>query len=61
LGCAFGGLNIYAGRCIKRRSKRALTLIVACLNTLAVPLGTILGVCTLLVLTRRSVKKLYER
>jgi hypothetical protein len=61
LGCAFGGLNIYVGRCIKRRSRRALTLIVACLNTLAVPLGTILGVCTLLVLTRRSVKKLYER
>jgi MFS family permease len=60
-GLAFGGLIIYVGRCIKRRVRRTLTLVVACLNTLSMPFGTILGVFTLMVLTRPRVKLLYAR
>jgi hypothetical protein len=60
-GWTFGGLTIYVGRCIKRRVRRTLTLVVACLNTLSMPFGTILGVFTLMVLTRPRVKLLYTR
>jgi len=58
-GWTFGGLTLYVGRCIKRRERRTLTVVVACLNTLFIPIGTVLGVFTLIVVTRPSVKKLY--
>lgn len=45
-GWAFGALTIYVGRCIKRRARRTLTVVVACLNTLFIPVGTVLGVFT---------------
>jgi hypothetical protein len=59
-GWGFGTLIIYIGRCIKRRVRRGLTLVVASLSTLSIPLGTILGVLTLMVLTRPQVKRLYD-
>jgi len=59
-GWAYGSLTIYVGRCIKRRVRRTLTIVVACLNTLAMPFGTVLGVFTLMVLTRPRVKRLYS-
>ncbi len=60
LGWAFGGLTIYVGRCIRRRVKRGLTMVVACLNLPFLPMGTLLGVATLIVLNRSSVRKAYE-
>src|SRR5262249_4597764 len=54
-GWTLGALTAYAGRCIKRREKYMLCLIVACLNCLHMPLGTILGIFTLIVLSRDSV------
>ena len=59
-GWAFGALTIYVGRCIRRRSKRVLTLVVAFLNLAFVPVGTLLGVATITVLSRPSVKRAYE-
>ena len=59
-GWAFGALTIYAGRCLKRRRRWTLSLVVACLNTLFIPVGTILGVFTLIVLNRPSVKAQYK-
>jgi hypothetical protein len=58
-GWTFGGLTIYVGRCIKHRARRTLTLVVACLNTIFIPFGTVLGVFTLIVLSRPSVRRLY--
>jgi hypothetical protein len=58
-GWSFGGLTIYVGRCIKHRARRTLTFVVACLNTIFIPVGTVLGVSTLIVLSRPSVKRLY--
>lgn len=58
-GWTIGGLTIYAGRCIKRRTRRTLTIIMACLNVMFMPLGTVLGVFTLIVLSRSNVKRLY--
>lgn len=60
LGWSFGGLTVYAGRCVKRRSRRTFSLVMAALNTLAIPVGTIVGVCGLMVLSRPGVRRLYE-
>lgn len=59
LGWLFGGLTIYAGRCIKSRTRRTLSLVMAALNILAIPAGTIVGVCGLIVLSRSSIRRLY--
>jgi len=58
-GWTFGGLTIYAGRCIKRRIRRTLVFVMACLNVVFMPFGTVLGVFTLIVLSRPNVKRLY--
>ena len=59
LGWAMGGLTIYSGRCIAARRRHTLSLIVAGINCLSVPFGTALGVFTLVVLLRESVKAQY--
>jgi len=59
LGWAFGGLTIYVGRCIKRRAHRTLALVVACVNLMFMPIGTLLGIASIIVLVRPSVKALY--
>jgi hypothetical protein len=59
-GWTLAALTAYAGRCISRRQKYMLCLVVACLNCLHPPIGTALGVFTLIVLLRDSVKQLFE-
>jgi Na+-driven multidrug efflux pump len=59
MGWAFGILTIVSGRNIGQRRARTFSLVVAGINCLWVPLGTALGVCTLIVLMRESVNKLY--
>jgi hypothetical protein len=44
-------LTIYAGRCIQRRKHKTLIYIVAVINCLFIPYGTLLGVFTILVLS----------
>lgn len=58
-GWLLGGLTIYSGRCLKRRRYRMLSLIVAGIQCAFVPLGTVLGVLTIIVLQRDSVRRLY--
>jgi hypothetical protein len=53
-------LLAYSGVCIRKRRHRTLSLVMACLACLNVPLGTALGVFTLVVLSRPSVKGLYD-
>lgn len=48
-------LTFYAGRCLARRQKKTLIQVVAALLCLHVPLGTLLGVFTLVVLGRPTV------
>ena len=57
---AVSALNLLSGMFIRRRKHRIFTLVVAGLNCLQVPLGTALGVFTIIVLTRQSVQQLYE-
>ena len=55
-----GAVTAYAGRCISRRQKYTFCLIAAGLNCMHMPIGTILGVFTLIVLTRDSVRQLFR-
>jgi hypothetical protein len=53
-------LKIIAGRCLARRRRRTFCVVVACLCCLFPPLGTVLGVFTLVILSRPAVKALFD-
>lgn len=56
-----GGVgNVVSGLCIRARRGRVLSLIVAGINCLCFPFGTVLGVFTFVVLLRESVVEVYE-
>jgi len=57
---SLGSLTLYSGRCISRRRHRVYSFGVAIFLTLWMPIGTVLGVFTILVLQRESVKVLYN-
>jgi hypothetical protein len=52
---------LIAGRCLSRREGYSFTLVIACIECLFVPFGTILGVFTIVALSRESVKASFER
>lgn len=53
-------LNLVSGLCLLRQRFRTLSLIVAGLDCVWVPFGTVLGVFTIIVLMRESVTRLYD-
>ena len=56
----FGILEILSARFIKLRKHRTFSFIIAILNLLSIPYGTILGIMTIIVLSRNSVKEIYN-
>jgi hypothetical protein len=50
---------LIAGRCLSRRKGYSFALVIACIECLFVPFGTILGVFTIVALSRESVKALF--
>ena len=58
-GISLGVATILSGRYIKARARRTFTMVVAGMNCIVVPYGTVLGVMTLTALSRPSVKDLY--
>jgi heme/copper-type cytochrome/quinol oxidase subunit 3 len=60
-GQALAWLTIYSGFKIKKREKYMLSFVVACVMCIFVPFGTALGIFTIIVLSRESVKQLYEK
>ncbi len=52
-------LNVLSGVCLRARKGRTFSMVVAGMNCLHLPLGTVLGVFTLIVLLRDSVRELY--
>jgi len=60
-GVIYGVLEIVAGRCVSQHRARVFTMVVAVPRLLFMPWGTILSVCTMLVLERASVEALYRR
>jgi len=61
LGWALAGLTLYSGFKIHKLEKRLLSMIVAGILCAFMPIGTVLGVFTLIVLNRASVKSLYDQ
>jgi len=58
-GWALAGCMVAAGRKLKRRASRTFCLVVAGIECLLMPFGTVLGVFTIIVLMKDSVKQLF--
>ena len=56
---SFAVLMLFAGRCIQQRLRPTFCLVVAALECLWMPFGTVLGVFTIVVLMRPSVQQLF--
>jgi hypothetical protein len=56
-----GVLNVVSGFFLRERKNRTFSLVVAGINCLQFPFGTILGVFTFVVLFKDSVRIIYER
>lgn len=59
LGIAMAICIFIAGRCLSRRRCYSFALVMACIECLFIPFGTILGVFTIIALSRESVKELF--
>jgi hypothetical protein len=55
-----GGLTAYAGRCIQKRRKKLLIYLMAALNCIFVPYGTLLGVFTFIILGSPAAAREFE-
>jgi hypothetical protein len=60
VGWTFGILTIIAGRRIARHRSRVFTYVVAAINCMVFPFGTALGVFTFIMLTKSSVRAMYD-
>jgi len=52
-------LNLISGFCLRARKQRTFSMVVSGINCLHFPIGTVLGVFTIIVLLRDSVRELY--
>ena len=59
-GLAMAICILIAGRCLSRRKDYSFALVMACIECLFVPFGTILGVFTIVALSREPVKALFS-
>jgi hypothetical protein len=50
IGWALGGLTIYAGRCLHKRTRRTFIFVMAAVNCPFMPWGTLLGIATFMLL-----------
>ena len=60
LGIAMAICILIAGRCLSRFKCYSFTLVIVCIECLFIPFGTILGVFTIIALSRESVKPLFS-
>ena len=59
LGIAMAICVLIAGRCLSRRKCYSFALVIACIECLFIPFGTIVGVFTIIALSRESLKRLF--
>ncbi|MFH1730283.1 MAG: hypothetical protein ABIF82_01365 [Planctomycetota bacterium] len=59
-GWAVAACVVYAGRCLAQRKSHTFCFVMAAICCLFIPFGTVLGVFTIIVLSRPSVKALFE-
>ena len=60
LGWTLAGFMIAAGRKLKRRTSHMFCMAVAACECVLMPLGTVLGIFTIIVLTKEPVKELFS-
>jgi hypothetical protein len=60
LGIAIAICILIAGRSLAKRTRYWFAFVMACIECLFIPFGTILGVFTIIVLSRESVKTLFS-
>jgi len=60
LGVTFALVLVLAGRSLSRRKRYWFVFVVACIECIFIPFGTILGVFAIIVLSRESVKTLFS-
>src|SRR5882762_10715804 len=60
LGIAMAICILIAGRCLSHCKCYTFTLVMACVECLFIPFGTILGVFTIVALSRESMKALFS-
>jgi hypothetical protein len=60
VGWTFAGLIFAAGRSIKARKRRTFCIVVAAISCASFPFGTVLGVLSILVLSRPTVKEMFN-
>jgi hypothetical protein len=60
LGWIFAGLLAYAGRCLARRKNYTFCIVMAGISCMFMPFGTVLGIFSIIVLVRPSVKALFN-
>jgi len=61
LGVAMAICILIAGRCLSRHRFYSFALVMACVECLFIPFGTILGVFTIIALSRESVRALFSK
>jgi hypothetical protein len=60
-GWTFAAFVAFAGRSLQTRSRYTFCLVMAGVECIFMPVGTVLGVFTIIVLIRDSVKELFGR
>ena len=60
-GWTLAALIAFAGRSLQTRKRYTYCLVMAGVNCIVIPIGTVLGVFTIIVLTRASVKALFGK
>jgi len=60
LGISMAICILIAGRCLSHCKCYTFTLVMACVECLFIPFGTILGVFTIIALSRESVKTFFS-
>lgn len=60
LSLTLAGVTFYAGKCLADRKHWTFCIVVAAISCLSFPIGTLLGVFTIIVLARSSVKAMFD-
>jgi hypothetical protein len=60
IGLTFAALTFFAGRSLAKRKRYTFCLVMAAVECMFMPFGTVLGVFTIIVLIRDSVKPLFR-
>lgn len=60
VGLTYSLLTLASGRCLEKRKGYGFSFTVACLQCISIPFGTVLGIVTINVLLKDSVRLLYR-